>query len=234
MYDNIFKRVEEKYLLNSEEREKFLNQAKEYIQEDDKYFKSTVCSIYFDTDNSDFIVNSLEKPIFKEKIRLRSYGIPNLEDDVFLELKVKYKEIVGKRRIKMKLNEFYEYLEGKEYNKSSQIMKEIDYYFKRYCLKPAIFIGYDRESYQGAEDNNLRITMDQNLRSRRTDLKLELGDDGEKFFKEDLYLMEIKTLGSLPLWLVKILSESNIYPISFSKYGKIYMKEKEEKERLIC
>lgn len=232
MYNNIFKRVEEKYLLTEEEKEMFLKASNEYIQED-KYFKSKVCSIYFDTVQSEFIINSLEKPIFKEKIRLRSYGIPSLEDNVFLELKVKYKGTVGKRRTNMKLKEFYNYLETGNYNSSDQIMKEIDYYLKKYNLKPKIFIGYDRESYQGIEDNGLRITIDNNLRSRREKLRLEDGDQGEAFFDDDIYLMEIKTLGALPLWLVKILSESKIYPISFSKYGKIYMKEIEEKERLV-
>ena len=49
-----------------------------------------------------------------------------------------------------------------------------------------------------------------------------------KYFKENYYIMEIKTLGSIPLWLVKTLSELKIYPVSFSKYGKIYTKKKEE------
>lgn len=107
-------------------------------------------------------------------------------------------------------------------------MQEIDYYMKYYNLKPSIFIAYNRSSYQGIEDKNLRITFDSNLRSRRTDLRLELGDAGKKYFKNNEVIMEIKTLNALPLWLVKELSELKIYPVSCSKYGSIYAKEKGE------
>ena len=103
-------------------------------------------------------------------------------------------------------------------------MKELDYLIQYYDLKPKMYIAYDRKSYKGKEDNNLRITIDSNLRSRDSNLRLDYGDKGEKYFKEEYYIMEIKTLGSLPLWLVKSLSRLKIYPTSFSKYGSIYKK----------
>ena len=153
------------------------------------------------------------------------YNIPSLEDDVFLEIKCKYDGIVSKRRIKLKLQEFYQYLESKTAPKNHQIMKELDYLFHFYQLQPSYFIAYDRKSYRGIQDSDLRITIDSNLRSRREDLHLELGDAGKKYFPEDHYIMEIKTLESMPLWLVHCLSELKIFPISFSKYGSIYQKE---------
>ena len=112
-------------------------------------------------------------------------------------------------------------------------MNEINYYFKYYDLKPAIYIAYDRLSYCGVDDNSLRITIDSNLRSRNSDLNLELGDAGKCYFKDKNYIMEIKTLGSMPLWLVRSLSELKIYPTSFSKYGSIYQKELKERNDYI-
>jgi len=232
MYENIFKRVEEKYLITNKQKQLLFEKINSYLKKDD-FYQSTICNIYFDNINNDLIINSLEKPIFKEKIRLRSYKVPNLDDEVFLEVKEKYKGVVGKRRIKMTLKEFYDYYENNKYDKNNQIMKEIDYYFNYYDLKPSIYIAYDRKSYKGKDDKNLRITVDSNLRSRHDDLKLELGDAGKKYFEEDYCIMEIKTLGAMPLWLVRSLSELKIYPVSFSKIGKIYEKENKHKEELI-
>lgn len=132
----------------------------------------------------------------------------------------------------MKLKDFYDYYENQEYDKSNQIMKEIDYYFNYYELKPSIYLAYDRKCYCGKENSSLRITIDSNLRSRNEDLRLELGDAGKKYFEEDYFIIEIKTLGAMPLWLVRSLSELNIYPVSFSKYGKIYEKENKKEEEL--
>ncbi|MBO5376126.1 MAG: polyphosphate polymerase domain-containing protein [Bacilli bacterium] len=225
MSENIFQRVEQKYVLTKDQKENLLKEIDEHIEKD-KYFESTICNIYFDTKNNDLIINSLEKPTFKEKLRLRSYGTPNIYSDVFLEIKEKYKGIVGKRRIKLKLKDFYSYLKKKNYDETNQIMKEINYYFEFHKLKPSIFIGYDRQSYKGIEDAELRITFDNNLRSRKDNLRLEYGDFGELFFDDDTYIMEIKTLGAMLLWLVRALSELKIYPTSFSKYGSIYKKER--------
>ena len=230
MYENIFKRVEEKYLLTKEQYVALFENISDKIEKD-KYFETTICNIYFDNENDDLIVNSLEKPIYKHKVRLRSYDVPKLSDDVFLEIKFKFKNVVGKRRIKVKLSDFKKYLKGKEYDGNNQIMKEIDYLFKLYKLEPAYFIAYDRLSYQECGNRNLRITIDTNLRSRRDNLSLELGDEGKLYFDEELYIMEIKTLGAMPLWLVESLSSLKIYPVSFSKYGSIYKKDKEE---IIC
>lgn len=223
MNQNVFKRIEEKYLLSKKEKDLLLKSISKHLEKDE-YFESTICNIYFDSENNDLIINSIEKPIYKDKVRIRSYGIPKMEDDVYFEIKNKYKGIVGKRRIKIKLKEFYDYMENNIYDSSNQIMKELDYLIQYYDLKPKMYIAYDRKSYKGKEDNNLRITIDSNLRSRDSNLRLDYGDKGEKYFKEEYYIMEIKTLGSLPLWLVKSLSRLKIYPTSFSKYGSIYKK----------
>ncbi|MGM9876887.1 MAG: VTC domain-containing protein [Bacilli bacterium] len=228
MYENIFERVEEKYLLTKEQYTKLFNNINDFIEKD-KYYETTICNIYFDNKEHEIIYTSLDKPIYKHKVRLRSYGIPKIDDDVFLEIKFKYKKVVGKRRVKLKLKEFKDYINKNKYDNNSQIMKEIDYLFNLYNLKPSYFVAYDRKSYREKNNTNLRITIDTNLRSRKDDLSLELGDKGKLYFAEQIYIMEIKTLGAMPLWLVKNLSDLGIYPVSFSKFGSIYEKEKEEK-----
>ncbi len=223
MINYIFERVEEKYFLSKNQKELLFNEIDKYITKD-TFYKSNILNIYFDNDNDELVIRSGTKPIYKDKIRLRSYDIPTLNSDVFLEMKSKYNGVTSKRRIKLKLKDFYDYLYyGKKYD--TQIMRELDYLFKYYNLKPNYFVGYDRLSYKGKDNDNLRITIDSNLRYRKDDLKLEDGDKGKKYFDDDRYIMEIKTLDSMPLWLTNILSKLKIYPISFSKYGEIYKKE---------
>lgn len=224
MYDKIFKRVEQKYLIKEDDYKKLFALINPYLEKD-KYFKSNIHNIYFDTKDNDLIINSIEKPIYKDKLRIRSYGTPKMSDTIFFEIKNKYKGTVGKRRVCMTLEEFYNYLEKGIFDQDNQIMKEIDYFIKYYKLVPKIFIAYDRLSYKAKEDD-LRVTFDFNLRSRRNHLNLEYGDKGDNFFSENYIIMEIKTLGSLPLWFTHSLSKLKIYPSSFSKYGNIYKKER--------
>ena len=223
MKNDIFRRVEEKYFLSKEQAYNLFKEINTYIEKDE-YYKSNILNIYFDNNNDEILIRSGDKPIYKDKIRLRSYSTPALEDDVFLEIKSKYNGVTGKRRIRMKLSDFYNYINNNEI-KNTQIMNEIDYLFKYYDLKPSYFVGYDRLSYKGKDNEGLRITLDSNLRSRTNNLNLEQGDYGELFFNDDRLIMEIKTLDSMPLWLTSTLSKLKIYPISFSKVGEIYKKE---------
>ena len=105
---------------------------------------------------------------------------------------------------------------------------EIDYCFKKYDLKPKFFVSYNRNSYYDKDNKDLRITFDKKLISRTDNLRLDYGNSGDEYFKNNTYIMEIKSLGALPLWFTNILSELKIYPTSFSKIGKIYMKNKKE------
>lgn len=222
MIQTVFNRVEKKYLLTKLQAERLIKKINENIKPGE-YPYSKICNIYFDTNNSELIRKSIEKPIYKEKIRLRSYGIPNKNDKVFLEIKKKFDGIVTKRRIALPLSNVYQYLEdGTSPNTNKQIFNELDYCFKKYNLEPSMYISYERYSYAGKEDENFRVTFDTNITSRDYDLKLDKGDYGLKLFGENTYLMEVKALGSMPLWFTKALSELKIYPISFSKYGKIY------------
>lgn len=222
---NKFRRVEKKYLLTKEKYELLISKIKNYITAD-KYDYSTICNVYFDNDNYDLITKSIEKPLYKEKLRIRSYGIPSKTDKVFFEIKKKYKGIVFKRRISLTLKEFYDYLtKGIVPNVDIQVMNEIDYMIKLYNLKPKIFIAYDRYSYKGKNEKEFRITFDKNIRSRNNFINLENGDSGNVLLKKGEYLMEVKTLDAYPMWFTNVLSELGIYPTSFSKYGNVYKKQ---------
>ena len=82
---DIFRRVEKKYIVSEEQYKKIKEKMKENMVED-KFGKSTICNIYFDTDRYDLISHSITKPYFKEKVRLRSYNVPSMKSKVFLEI----------------------------------------------------------------------------------------------------------------------------------------------------
>ena len=226
--NEVFRRKETKYVLSKEMYKTLLDKLTTYIKED-KYFISHIYNIYYDTPNDYLIMKSIEGPKYKEKVRLRSYKIPELDDIVFLEIKKKYNGIVGKRRIELKLSDFYNYIDtGILNNSNEQIKQEIDYCFKQYKLEPRRFICYDRYAYVSKDNDTFRVTFDYNIKSRKDNLRLELGDKGDYLLDDNSYVMEVKALDSYPIWFTKILSELKIYPVSFSKYGKIYMKDFEE------
>ncbi|MBU3803474.1 MAG: polyphosphate polymerase domain-containing protein [Candidatus Cellulosilyticum pullistercoris] len=218
----VFERVEKKYLL-TREKYNLLLEAMEPYMSIDSYGKHTIGNVYYDTDTYELISRSIEKPKYKEKFRVRSYGIPKEEDKVFLEIKKKYKGIVYKRRVSMTLKEAEDYLEkGIRPKKEGQILKEIDYFLSFYKPTPKVYLAYDRMAYFGKENKDIRITFDHNIRSRQCNMNLAEGDYGTPILDEYHYLMEIKVPGAMPLWLSKILSDLEIYPTSFSKYGNVY------------
>ena len=220
----VFKRVEKKFLLTENTLSAFLADINPYIKQDD-FGKYTICNIYYDTVDNRLIRTSIESPTYKEKLRLRSYGIPNGSNKVFLEIKKKYDGTVYKRRISLLLKEAIGYLNGESRpKKDSQILHEIDYFMKLYSPVPKLFIAYDRLAFSSINDENLRITVDSGIRSRDYDLSLCAGDYGEYLLNENEHLIEIKTGSSLPLWLTSALTKHKIYPVSFSKYGNIYKK----------
>lgn len=221
MAQQVFKRTEIKYLLSRKQYQDLMWLIEPYLKKD-QYFKGTNCSIYYDTDNRYLAIHSLEKPLYKEKIRLRSYNVPKLTDTVFLEIKKKYKGIGSKRRVPVKLEDFYKFERtGKLDTGNPVIDAEIVECFKRYNLKPTMFLAYDRTSYCDKHNPSFRVTFDQDVRSRNTDLCLEHGDMGHKFFKNGEIVMEVKAMHAYPLWFVKALSKLKIYPASFSKYGRV-------------
>ena len=220
----VFERVERKFLLTPAQYAGLMRTLPEYMQAD-QYGESTILSLYLDTEDSLLIRRSLEKPVYKEKLRLRSYGVPREMDNVFLEVKKKVRGVVYKRRICLPLAQAMECLaQGSVPAAGGQIGREIAYMLRRYRLRPAVLLAYDRTAYTELEPspNQLRITIDRDIRSRQTDLDLRLGGAGESLLAPGMRLMEIKTAHAIPLWLCAALDQNEIRPTSFSKYGRVY------------
>ena len=220
----IFKRVENKYLLTQWQYELLKSEFSEYM-EVDEYGLSKICNIYYDTEDYNLIRTSIDKPAYKEKFRLRSYGIPDNDDyPVYLEIKKKYDGIVYKRRTKLSYREATDYLyDSKRPSRDDQILHEIDYFFEFHKPQPMIYIAYDRIATYCKDNPWLRITFDFNIRSRFDNPQLAYGDkDTSLLFDNGEVLMEIKVNDAYPLWLTEILSRLKIYPTNFSKYGYFY------------
>lgn len=226
-YANTFKRREMKFLLNEEQFSVVSEGIKPFMTADN-YGESTVLNIYLDNENSDVIRTSLGKPSYKEKLRLRCYDEVSDGSTAFLEIKKKFRGIVYKRRLELPYKELFDYINGKTIeipDEKRQIFEETDYFIRRLELKPAIVICYDRQAFYGNDDKEFRLTFDANIRSRRTELDLRKGDFGEPLSNQPFRVMEVKSAGAVPLWLVKILSANKIYTGGFSKYGNIYLNE---------
>ncbi|MCR5351601.1 MAG: polyphosphate polymerase domain-containing protein [Bacteroidales bacterium] len=216
-----FRRYEKKYLLTQEQYRSMKHSMASFI-EPDVHPRYTICNIYYDTAHYDLIRRSLEKPVYKEKLRLRSYGVPKSRDPVFVEIKKKYDGVVYKRRVTMETQDAMRYLQGAQNGDGSQISREIGWFLKYYQPEPKVFIAYDREAYAAADGGELRITFDTALRVRSDDVDLRFGDHGLQLVNNDPVLMEIKIPGTSPLWLAELLSRNSAFPVSFSKYGTYY------------
>ena len=223
MFQAIFKRYENKYILNEKQYRAVLRAIEKHTVPD-KYGQSDVCSIYYDTPVRRLIRTSVEKPVYKEKLRLRSYGVPKDNSDCFLELKKKYKGVVYKRRIVAPYSDGVSYMAGNSgVIPPSQIKNEIEYFKKYYgVLSPSVDIFYSRLAFYDAADPNVRLTFDSDILYRDYELDLKNGIYGERVLQKGLYLMELKTAGAMPLWTADILTRLKIYPSSFSKYGTAY------------
>ena len=218
----IFRRVEKKYRLTPPQKDALLAAVQSHLTPD-AHGRSTICSLYLDTPDHLIIRNSIDARVYKEKLRLRSYGTPAPEETVFLEIKKKYKGVVYKRRESLPLCEAMAYITGGPMPRDTQIMREIDYAMHFYRQpQPAMLIAYEREAYFDRDLPSLRITFDTGVRYREHDRHLDHGHQGTQLLPDDAILMEIKTDGAMPVWLARALSDQGILPTSFSKYGTAY------------
>jgi SPX domain protein involved in polyphosphate accumulation len=209
--------------LTAEQKELVLNSISPYISPD-AYGNTTIRNIYYDTDSFTLIRKSLEKPIYKEKLRIRSYKQLSPGESAFVELKKKYNGIVYKRRVAMPENEAEKWIAQSEIPPlNTQIKREIEYFRSFYkTLRPTIYISYDREAFFSNEDDSFRVTFDQNILYRLNDLSLCSSSYGNKIIDDGKCLMEIKCGGGMPLWMTTVLTQNKIYKTSFSKYGMAY------------
>ena len=221
MHENVFQRVEKKYMLDSVTYRTLMLRIGDRLIPD-AYGRYTVGNLYFDTPDWLLARRSIEQPPFKEKLRLRGYGIPAPGDRVFLELKRKVDGVVYKRRESMTLSQAEQYLKTGRHFGGGQIWNELDYFMRLYRPAPGVYLAYDRRAFTGREEPTFRITFDTGVRSRTDKLRLGAGDWGAPLLKDGDCLMEIKAAGAMPLWLAHALGDLCIYPESFSKYGCVY------------
>lgn len=222
MAKTVFERTEKKYRLSAQQYEQLLAVLLEHMKID-KYGETTICSVYYDDHCDRMIRTSIQRPVYKEKLRLRAYGIPDKDTVVYVELKKKFKGVVYKRRAGMKLCDAEAYLSGGDPpGERTQIINEITWVRDFYKPTPHVYIAYDRIALESEKDPQLRVTFDSRIRARSTDLSLAAGDHGQLLIPEGERLMEIKAPGAMPIWLCELLSELKIYPSRFSKYGTYY------------
>lgn len=217
-----FKRYELKYRIHRKQMEKIRSAMSAHMRPDE-YGESLIQSLYLDTPDGRLIRRSLEHPAYKEKLRLRCYGVADENSPVFLELKKKYDSVVYKRRLEMKEQEAMRYLSGGDMQQDTQIAREIDYAMGFYKnLAPRVMIQCHREAFCGKDDREFRVTFDDRLMWRDYDLTLTTGHYGNELILPDEVLMEVKTAGAIPLWMTALLTQLKIYKTSFSKYGTAY------------
>ena len=234
---SIFKRYEEKYLIPQElyaELQKIMS----LHMESDQFGEYLVQNLYYDTENWDIIRASIERPLYKEKMRLRCYGIPDKDSRTYLELKKKYEGIVHKRRVAIPFSDL-SISSAREVVASGicQISNELDFYIEANAVSEKVYIAYHRTAFIGTENKGLRVTFDKDVRFRLDCLDYFHPDDGCVILPQDKVLMEVKTFGGMPMWLARALSENGIFPTKFSKYGVCYTDyifKKFERKVLVC
>ena len=230
----IFERSEIKYLVNDFQRAALLSAMKDFL-EPDPHGESTICNVYYDTPDFRLIRHSLEKPVYKEKLRIRSYGPAKPGQEIFLEMKKKFDGVVYKRRISLPLAQAEAFLagetaltgEGGVMEEASwgdrQIARELEYFRSFYgTLEPAVHLCYDRSAYFAKDDPDFRLTFDRNIRWESENLTLTAEPAGARILPAGQSIMEIKTAGAIPLQTARLIGRLRIPKASLSKYGKAY------------
>lgn len=222
-YQSTFKRYEMKYLLTNRQKQEIIKAMRPYMKLD-KYGHTTIRNIYYDTENFRLIRRSLEKPVYKEKLRIRSYSAAAFDDPVFVELKKKYKKVVYKRRLTLSERDAMNcFNSGASLPVKSQIADEIEYFRSFYeGLRAAVFLTYEREAFYETGGGDFRVTFDENILYRDHDISLGAEIYGVPLLEKGCSLMEIKTSGGIPLWMTEVLNDLKVYQTSFSKYGAAY------------
>lgn len=235
-----FKRKETKYVLEEGDYLALMALIGDKLEEDE-YPYSHIESIYYDTPDWRMINRSMEKPLYKEKLRVRVYGQAHEGCTAFVELKKKFDGIVYKRRIGMSLEGALAFLNGMDFDEAMaafppasdqleleptwrdrQIAREIRACADRWQpLVPSMIISVDRTSLRASDGSGVRMTFDFDSRWRNT--QLSFGEAlGSPLMGPGQVILEIKAQGSYPLWLVHALDRAKIYPVSNTKYGRAY------------
>ena len=222
-----FKRYELKYHINPSQRDALMKAIEGHLALD-QFGHTTIRNLYYDTDSWRLVRRSIEKPWYKEKLRVRSYGQATDESPVFVELKKKYEKVVYKRRLALPCEAAMEGLKPGSVLPAKlsdqQIGREIEVFKDFYgpTLAPAMYLSYEREAFYPIDGVDFRMTIDENLLWRVEDVDLRSPGGGRFILPPDDMILELKTPGGIPLWMARFLSEHRIYQTSFSKYGTAY------------
>lgn len=221
-YQLTFKRKEIKYLLNEHDCAELKYLLDEYMRPDE-HGQSLLCNLYLDTPSNQLIRRSMEHPVYKEKLRLRTYGVAGAHTPAFFEIKKKYRGVVYKRRVAANYNEAMAALVQHQAPGDGQVTNEINYMFAHYDnLAPRMYLAYEREAFFGKDNRDFRMTFDTNIVARTADLSLTVEPSGTELLAPGYTLMEVKTAGGMPLWLTSYLNEHSLRKTAFSKYGLAY------------
>ncbi len=223
MAEQAFARVEKKYLLNEQQFSALTAALSERGFAKQLFGSSTIQSIYYDTDDYQLIRRSLERPAYKEKLRLRCYGAPNGNSMAYAEIKKKYGGVVYKRRTGLPLNQALSAIGmGALPEECGQIGREINWFLKRYSVSPKAMIIYERDAWLNTATDEARITFDRNIRFRSDCFDMTLPTRGAPLIGDHQILMEIKIEQAWPMWLNRLIRSLDIRPAHFSKYGTAY------------
>ena len=224
---NTFKRMEKKTTLPTARVEELKARIAPYMEIDPYNTDGKpymICNLYYDGEDDHVIRESVQLPKYKEKLRLRSYGVPSADSKVFLELKKKTCGVGTKRRTKLRYGDLTHYLntgihpEGLSYI-DEQVLREIDYYRSHEDVAPRVYVSYLRTAYHGKEDPSFRLTFDSDILTRRYDLDLTLGRYGTPILTEGTTLLEVKFSGAVPFWFARVMSDFGLSFHTFSKVG---------------
>ena len=231
----IFSRNEKKYIISQAQSDKLKLRLTEFMKPD-KYSTYWVQNLFYDTENWDMIHTSMEKPYYKEKMRLRCYGSILETDRVFLELKKKYSGTVYKRRVPLSPSDVIAMpIEEILLKNNSQISKELKYHIQRTGVAKKFYLSYYRNAFVCLNNSDLRLTIDTNIRYRLNNLNFVQSINYGTALDSNMFLLEIKTASNIPLWLTNLLGELGIYSTPFSKYAACFThwKKQEKLETLV-
>lgn len=225
-----FKRLELKYILTLEQKQKFLKTFKNFLNPDnhgDENGNYQLESMYYDTENLDFYKEKLEKIKNSKKIRIRRY-IKNKKnfnenDLVFVEIKEKIENVTMKRRAEMTFREAKNFLEKRKipkYNPEDKMMiAEILLLASENKLKPKAVTKYSRQAFFGKNKEEwVRISFDTWVFYNKNNLELNSEKNEWKIISENLTIMELKANNEIPKYFEKFFEENNIFPTKMSKY----------------
>ena len=195
----------------------------------------TITSLYLDTVDRRFYWATENQVHARMKLRVRTYGMAS-EGPVFLEIKRRFGDAQSKSRVQVPRDEWQaavipggdeQFQNWKLDSRKMEIVKDFSAIAGGYALEPVCCVRYDRDSYVGRLNPDVRITFDQRIRTCHShDWALHphevdyLPVDYPYNFgaPEPRLVLEIKFDMHLPIWLIDLVRQFDLKRESFAKY----------------